>query len=102
MKFSLKLEKVRELKLLVDQTLLTNLKLLNSIRNKCAHKWEYDFLAEYRSGVVASEFVDDPGQYAREKLIQLKADDLQILLKINQITAVRLSQYCQTVHKIVD
>lgn len=102
MKFSLKLEKVRELKLLVDQTLLTNLSLLNSIRNKCAHTWEYDFLAEYRSGGAASEFVDDAGQCAREKLLQLKADDLQVLLKINQLTAVRLSQYCQAVHKIMD
>jgi hypothetical protein len=64
-------------------------------------QWEYDFLAEYRSGGSASVFVDEARQYIKEKLLRLKTDDLQILLRINQVTAVRLSQYCMTVHKIV-
>lgn len=102
MKFSLKLEKVRELKLLLDPILLTNLPLLNIIRNKCAHKWDYDFLAEYRSSNSPSGFVEKPGRYLREKHLDLKANDLQILLGINQVTAVRLSQYCTAFHRIID
>ena len=100
-KFTSKLRKVQESRLLVDDKLWNNLRLLNTIRNKCAHEWEYDFLAEYRNGESASGFVDEAGQYIKEKLLRLKADDLQILLRINQVTAVRLSQYCMTVHKIV-
>lgn len=101
MTFSRKLHKVKNFKLLTDNNLWSNLRFLNEARNKCAHEWEYDFLAEYRSGESASGFVDEAGQYLKEKLLRLKADDLQILLRINQVTAVRLSQYCMTVHKIV-
>ena len=102
MKFKSKLDKVRGLKLLSNDKLRSNLQYLNNVRNQYAHKWQYNFLSEYRSDLTMSKFVDETGQDIKAKLLKRDANDMQILLRINQVTAVWLSKYCLAVHKIVD
>ena len=101
MKFKKKLDEVKKLGLLSDDKLWTNLKLLNDVRNKYAHQWEYNFLADYRSKQNTTRFYDKTGQDIREKLLKGGADDMQILLGIKRVTATWLSEHCFAVHKII-